>query len=79
MKIIGIPIRVIDKALDEMGIEQVGKEETMFCRADLIESAYPSTDNDGTKAVHINMASGDEFQIYMPYTDFVKLWTESIQ
>lgn len=79
MRIIGIPIRVIDKALDEMGVEQDGKEETMFCRADLIESAYPSTDNDDTKSVHINMVSGDEFQIYMSYIDFIKLWTESIQ
>jgi hypothetical protein len=79
MKLIQLPIRIIDKELDEMGIEQEGKSELMTCRADLIETAYPSTDKDGTKAVHVNMVSGDEFQIYMSFSAFINLWTESIQ
>ena len=75
MRITELPLRVIDRELEDMGIEQKGEPVKGWFRIDLVESAYPSTDKQtGEKCTHVNMVSGDEFQVYMLCDDFIEMW-----
>lgn len=78
--IVRLPIRIVDRELLEMGVEQDGEKVELGFRIDLVESAYPSTDKQTKeKTTHMTMASGDAFDIYMPYEDFWKIWADYIE